>query len=164
MYHNFLALQNVVDDMKIEAGPVEWFVPTKRGGRFLCYDGYMYRVNKKTENMKTMTCRINWRCTTKCCSSYVTTIDDVVCFDSLQVNSPLKASEKKVPCPICGMFLLQRRSLKRHFVAKHLNERVSCEFCGKKFTQTCNLHRHMKNSCPILLTSTEQSEQAYKLQ
>ena len=47
------------------------FLPTARDGRYLCLGGYMFRVNKKVDDL------IIWRCTTKNCTSSVSTVNDI---------------------------------------------------------------------------------------
>eukprot|EP00105_Crassostrea_gigas_P023383 XP_011443190.1 PREDICTED: uncharacterized protein LOC105339364 [Crassostrea gigas] len=47
------------------------FITNKRGGRNLAFNGYIYRVNQRTEN------KIFWKCTSSGCSASISTENDI---------------------------------------------------------------------------------------
>lgn len=47
------------------------FITNRRGGRNLAFNGYIYRVNRRTDN------KIFWRCTTSGCSASISTENDI---------------------------------------------------------------------------------------
>ena len=48
------------------------FIPSHRGGRILCFQGFMFRCDKKKDTWQ------YWICKTKTCPARVSTVDDVI--------------------------------------------------------------------------------------
>ena len=63
------------------------YMPTSRGGRYLCVQDYLFRVNKR----KPQNNWISWRCTTKDC-----TTDDIVTKHPSNHNPPPVENDIKV--------------------------------------------------------------------
>ncbi|XP_046564345.1 uncharacterized protein LOC124273173 [Haliotis rubra] len=81
------------------------FIPTSRRGRYLCADGYKFRVNRK-RNAASWT---SWMCLDKNCTSTISTVDDIITKRPGQhnhgpVNNDIKVVPEAVPTPSGSVF------------------------------------------------------------